>query len=152
MGQPSSRDVDGGARADGAQGRIVRLLGAAALLDVLGAAVAMRNRELRGEPYGISCPADLPFPIEVIVWGSATSGPVALDVAAFAASRRLPGRRMGLALAALGSLRAIGVLGEPATWGRRRSRLAVLLAICHLAVAGELVRATMRGREGAASI
>jgi hypothetical protein len=129
--------------------RIVRLVAAAAVLDALGAATAWRGR-LVGEPFGIRTPVSLPFAVELVVWGSATSAPPVLDVAAIYLSRRvLRSRRAGVGVVALGALRGLGVLGEPASWGRRRSRAAVVLAIGHLGVAGAMMAA---GREaGAAS-
>jgi hypothetical protein len=131
--------------------QIVRLVCAAAVLDALGAATAWRCR-LVGEPFGIRSPVSMPFAVELVVWGSATSAPPVLDVAALYMSRRVPRSRRGVVGAvALGALRGIGVLSEPASWGRRRSPAAVVLAACHLGVAGALMAAGCSGARRIAS-
>jgi hypothetical protein len=59
-----------------------------------------------------------------------------------------PARReaRGQALVLLGALRLAGVLAEPATWGRRRSRVAMAVNACHAAVAVTQVLVGLRTR------
>ena len=99
--------------------------------DAVGAAVARRHR-LVGEPAMIRPPFELEGPLELTVWGTATSAPFLMDAALLVAPPT--GRRV------LGALRIAGTLAEPVTWGRRRPRAAMLLSAAHLALGVALLR------------
>jgi hypothetical protein len=112
----------------------------ATALDVVGAVVATRKR-LVGEPLGIVAPRGLPPALVLAAWGTALSGPLTVDGVLLASTR--PGdhaiARSHLPLRVLGGLRLIGVLSEPATWGRRRPRWVVLLNVAQLGIAARLI-------------
>lgn len=121
---------------------------AAIVLDALGAGRAWRHGR-RGEPFGIASPVELPLAVEVVVWGSAVSAPVAMDIVLGAL---VPAWGRGEPAAArmvrgLGWLRLVGTLSEPLTW-RRRPWPDVGLSAAHLLLASLLIRRS-RARSGA---
>jgi hypothetical protein len=122
-----------------------RLALAATTIDVVGAAVAIRH-DLPGEPLGIRLPPSIPRPVELALWGTAVSAPFVTDaglaILAAADVRRHPAA--AAAITALGILRLAGLAAEPATWGRRRPRSAVLLSAAHVPLALAIARAGRR--------
>ncbi len=126
--------------------RATQLAVAAVLIDAAGAAVARRT-SLVGEPFGIKLPVAVPAGVELVAWGSATSAPVVMDVAAvYLARRSLEDSRWAKAMIMLGLARMVGVACEPATWGRRHSRAAMAMAPCHVALAASQVAAGIKAR------
>lgn len=120
---------------------MVPLAVAAGALDLAGARLARRH-ELAGEPFRLTAPSALPRPVVLAGWGTALSAPWLVDVGlgalAVAADDGRPGARRWIRM--LGWLRLVGVLGEPATWGRRRPRWVVLVSACHVALAAASIR------------
>lgn len=134
-----------------------RLAWAALVLDLVGARVATRHR-LVGEPFGLPTPGLLPAAFVIPCWGTALSGPLVADAALLAvASGADEGHgRARRAVSVLATLRLVGVLGEPVTWGRRPPRQAMLVAAGHLVLGVALLRAVrqrpvVRGRAPGAS-
>ena len=113
---------------------------AATALDVVGAAVASRLG-LVGEPLRITAPAWIPRPVVLVGFGSALSGPLAVDAALLRLAmvsgegNAAPSRWIGR----FGWLRLAGVLAEPVTWGRRRPSWTMLLAGAQLATSVALI-------------
>lgn len=119
-----------------------RLVVAAGALDVGGARIALR-RGLVAEPLRLVAPPAIPRPVVLAGWGTALSGPWLVDVGLAALAVAGRGRHNGeRAIRALGWLRLLGVLAEPATWGRRRPRWVVLVSAGHVAVAAALIRSS----------
>jgi hypothetical protein len=96
--------------------------------------VAVRH-QLEGEPFRVRLPVRVPRPVELALFGTALSGPLAVDGLLVALGER-PGVVRGL-----GWLRVVGVLSEPATWGRRRPRWTVVISAAQAAAGVALSRA-----------
>lgn len=120
--------------------RLRRLALAAAVLDVVGARVAT-GRGLVAEPLLITAPAFTPTAVVLAGWGTAVSGPLLVDVALLALGSRADEGQTAArrTIWVLGWLRLVGVLAEPATWGRRAPRWAMLLSTGHVAVAALMI-------------
>jgi hypothetical protein len=84
-------------------------------------------------------PRRVPRAIELALFGTALSGPLVVDGALLAGGRA--GSPLGACTQRFGWLRLIGVLSEPATWGRRRPRWTMVISAAQLAAAVGLVRA-----------
>ena len=113
-------------------------------LDLVGARVALRHH-LIGEPLRLRIPASVPHAVALIGWGTAVSAPWAMDAALLSSLAGRDGERARKAARVLGALRVVGVLAEPATWGRRRPRWAMVLSAGHLALGGALLRTAAGG-------
>ncbi len=110
----------------------------AACTDLVGATVALRLR-LEGEPFRIRFPIRLPLPMIVTSYGTALSGPLAIDGLLAAATCRSDAGQHANLIRRLGWLRVVGVLSEPATWGRRPHRWTVAISAAQLAAALALI-------------
>ncbi len=125
----------------------VRVAVAAVVLDAVGAVVAQR-KGLVGEPFGVTFPFAGPPGVELVVWGSATSAPAVMDAAALylagRSQRHSADPRDAKLMTALGLCRLVGVTCEPATWGRRPSKLATMMAPCHAALAASQIALGLR--------
>jgi hypothetical protein len=122
----------------------------AVALDLLGMRVAGRHG-LVGEPLRIKAPASIPTGLVLAGWGTALSGPLLVDgvLGSLCLPAREPSPAVNRAVRALGSLRLVGVLAEPVTWGRRAPRWTMLIAAGHVVVAVGLLQAATDHHAGA---
>ena len=125
--------------------RLRALTGARVALDLVGARIALRHG-LVGEPLRIRLPDRVPTPVVLVGWGTALSAPWAMTAAHLALAAGPDAERTRAGTRALAWLGLAGVLSEPATWGRRRPRGAMLLSAAHLAVTLGFLHATRRDR------
>lgn len=118
---------------------ILGLAAATTLLDLVGARIATRH-QLIGEPFRVTVPDSLPESVVLVAWGTALSGPLAVDGLLLVLARRSAHR----AVAALAMVRLAGVLAEPVSWGRRPPRWTMVVSAAHVYLATQVLRHTRR--------
>lgn len=109
------------------------LLGPAALFaaaTAYGTAVAATEAGPRGEPLGLQVPGSVRTHL-LLGWGAAVAAPWPMPVIAAVAAARGGPRSAPAArtIAGIGTAALLGILVEPATWGRRPASSRAALAV-----------------------